>query len=1200
LKITPSYISDLVNFYSNTEQPSWEFDPSGKDMRNLQVQGAAKVYNLLDRYGIALLADEVGMGKTIQALTVCAALWNEKPNARVLILAPRDEIAQNWMKEYQTFIRYHYRSNDNIVKSISGNEPIKKMIFCQNFYQLVHEIQQGWGQLFIGKISSFSSLMSRKDIIGRLEKLNITGTKKIKDLQGERDRELNDEVITLLKKEIVRHSDDEKPFFDLVIIDEAHYLRNKQGNSLKVGSATEFFGNPNDSESVSIAKKVLLLTATPNHSSSRDIESIVSYFTNRFQNQPYHSILETICVRRLRRLSENGYNKYNYRKEIPAQSSFDKNPLGEIFFGLYQHELAKAVNQKKIDGINGKGASQMMKYLEGVEFIPFEKSTEKNEEVEQEINHVSSDYTNGADAELLLTISKKYKDIFGFEPGHPKYNKLIEDLTTKHNNEKAVVFVRRIPSVFEISKRVIDFYDQQMWSIFDGTDLGKISFDKVDRKVFRKITYSLKNDQEVDDEVISNSNEKEKNIPSSRVLNLFKVVKNDTIRTTDASNFRLRFTHSKSSVFSLFFSPGEDYFSKPYVSFQSYRFDTAGDRLENFYSSALLQRANRLEKGISKDLLSSLLPKLPIENDYEEKNEVLPTLITVFWEQYLSDENIEPVIRANVKNAYEGFTLYEKEAFSNFLEKGVLLASEALVWLYRIFISIDATAEDKPIAVYLKFIDHVQRELKDQRLYNQIAESILHFRQIYTKVFSINGNKMLIEETWDSFNNAQPIYPYNADNSSKKILRCFNTPFYPDFLVATSVLQEGVNLQYFCDTIYHYGMAWTPGDNEQRIGRVDRMFGKIERRLKEDSSSNLHIYYPYLKDTVDEDQLARFVKRKYKEEQLIDIGSGFEEKTDYDLADNDNDAWKEFLRVPAKNEILDPFPVDLEEFNGIGVKAKQVKSFSLEDFFQTIATSISEITQFRPQIYSINQQHEQKILVDPILPGGRNQPVVIDLIYDHIGSGFSGYSVYCLQMKTPLAPFNKYTILRDQFEDPALQSVYLPGVKLCLDQSQTSCNSWGIYMSIELPLFIKDIDINPLSSEEIQEAFTTLVICADKTEAKLFVRDISKDELNLSTNQLSKSGNRGFRKAKIQNSIHSWSTKGNYHILESIAEKSTVGANYGRTALILNHENLFIKTFSENNQWKHQVAYLNKDAFKDELDLLEKHYSIFLANQKWK
>lgn len=153
-------------------------------MRNLQVQGAAKVYNLLEVQKLALLADEVGMGKTIQALAVCAALWNEKPDARVLILAPRDEIAQNWLREYQTFIRHHYRSNDNVVKSISGQEPVKKMIYCQNLYKLVHEIQQGWGKLFIGKISSFSSLMSRKDIIGRVEQLNIRGTARLKQLQG--------------------------------------------------------------------------------------------------------------------------------------------------------------------------------------------------------------------------------------------------------------------------------------------------------------------------------------------------------------------------------------------------------------------------------------------------------------------------------------------------------------------------------------------------------------------------------------------------------------------------------------------------------------------------------------------------------------------------------------------------------------------------------------------------------------------------------------------------------------------------------------------------------------------------------------------------------------------------------------------------------------------------------------------------------
>ena len=47
-------------------------------------------------------------------------------------------------------------------------------------------------------------------------------------------------------------------------------------------------------------------------------------------------------------------------------------------------------------------------------------------------------------------------------------------------------------------------------------------------------------------------------------------------------------------------------------------------------------------------------------------------------------------------------------------------------------------------------------------------------------------------------------------------------------------------------------------------------------------------------------------------------------------------------------------------------------------------------------------------------------------------------------------------------------------------------NSWGIYMSTELPLFVEDLSVNPLSVEEIQEAFSSLVICADTTESVIF------------------------------------------------------------------------------------------------------------------
>jgi hypothetical protein len=297
---------------------------------------------------------------------------------------------------------------------------------------------------------------------------------------------------------------------------------------------------------------------------------------------------------------------------------------------------------------------------------------------------------------------------------------------------------------------------------------------------------------------------------------------------------------------------------------------------------------------------------------------------------------------------------------------------------------------------------------------------------------------------------------------------------------------------------------------------------------------------------------------------------------------------------------MDPYPVDLKEFDGIKLHRKILNHFSLEDFYQSIVNGISKLTQFQPQLYVINQKNEHRILVDPVLSGSRHQPIVIELVYDHIGSGFTGKSVYCLKMKTPLAPYSKYRHLKDLFYDAAIQSVYHPGVKLCIDPVQMSGNSWGIYMSTELPLFVEDLSINPLSEEEIQEAFSSLVICADTTESLIFQRDLRKEELNLVIGDLRKETNRVFRKAEKQTRLNKWLTKDSYHILETIVEQSEVSSFFEKQALVMNHESMYVKTFSEKGVWKHQVAFLNKDAFKDELDLLEKHYKVFLNEKHWK
>jgi hypothetical protein len=1195
MKVTPEYIASLINYQSNGVE--WNYNPEGKDMRNLQVKGSARVFNLLEEHKLALLADEVGMGKTIQSLSVCAALWNQKPTARILVLVPRDEIAKNWEKEYMTFVRHHYRNNDDIVKTVSGQLPVKKMIFTTNLYALTQEVQQDWGQFFIGKISSFSCLMAGDKSIERLRKLGIGNLDKAIELSQEEGMKYNEELMRLIREEILSYSTENEPYFDLIIIDEAHYLRRKDGNSLRVNAATTFFGEPGNANPKPITDKVLLLTATPNHSSSKDIGKIISYFSNKFDGQDYADILKKICVRRLRRLSSRGLNKYNYRKEIASQSNFNDNPLSEMFFALYQHELAKEVHKNKSLGQGGKGISRMMKYLEGVEFIPHDNEQIIVEETDEESKLVSSDFSNGSDADLLLGISRKFKEVFDTDPKHPKYDKLVDDLTIKHTGEKVVVFVRRIPSVFEIAKRIMSFYDMEMWSLLQSKHFSSLNYNALDRKSFISIAQKSAIEETIQEE---NTEEKEieeslGNIPQSKVLGLFKIIKNDPNRATDAAYFRLRFSHSKPSIFSIFFSPGEDYYSKSYGNLTSYRFNVGNKELENYYNSCLIHRTSKLKNNTtSKDIQSILLTKNPVEHGKENKLESFPTLITLFL-TLLTEDTENKSENERITSTYLDFDYYEREAFSNFIEKGTLLASQAVVWMYDIYRRVQSS-ENRPLIQYVKFCELVKLELKEQRLFDQLKESVLHFRTIYTKVFSINGQVNLLEESWDSFNNAQPIYPYNADNSNQKVLRCFNTPFYPDFLVATSVLQEGVNLQYFCNTIYHYGMAWTPGDNEQRIGRIDRMFSKIERKLEKEPDSNLNIYYPYLKDTIDEEQLSRFVKRKYNEETLIDKGTVVETAEGFSIEETENENWGIYLRIPEKNEISDPYPALIQDFKGIKPPIIDFKTTSLNDFYNAISSAITELDLFKSEVFFIDQNENQKLLIDPSLSNKRKQPVIAELLFDAIGTGMKGKSVYCLRMRTPLAAMSKLKNIRQNFiNNNFIQSEYDPGIKLCLDQTQTSGSIWGIYMACELPLFIEDFKINPLSKNEIQDIFIRLVTCADLTEIELFKQDITKEVLNLPTQEYDLKKQLGFRSAKQSALPKNWVLNGAF-ITQEITLDNITFYDIEKQSLLFNHSNLYVKAYFDGLFWKAQIAHTTKDPNPEEFELMEKHLKVFKSN----
>jgi hypothetical protein len=63
-----------------------------------------------------------------------------------------------------------------------------------------------------------------------------------------------------------------------------------------------------------------------------------------------------------------------------------------------------------------------------------------------------------------------------------------------------------------------------------------------------------------------------------------------------------------------------------------------------------------------------------------------------------------------------------------------------------------------------------------------------------------------------------------------QVRQAFNTPFWPNVLVTTSVGQEGLDFHPWCRSIAHWDPARGPVDLEQREGRVDRYAGLSIRR----------------------------------------------------------------------------------------------------------------------------------------------------------------------------------------------------------------------------------------------------------------------------------------------------------------------------------------------------------------------------------
>ena len=165
--LRPEQVTQWINF--DAQDPEWRYViGASPNMASRQTEGVAHLWNLLSNHGVALLADEVGMGKTFQALGVAALLWRMKPDAKVLVMAPNRDICAHWKREFTSFARFHYREADERVKASRTGQPVPVVESYFRLRELAAAIecrstQASPANLYLTTIHSLSGLVETSD-----------------------------------------------------------------------------------------------------------------------------------------------------------------------------------------------------------------------------------------------------------------------------------------------------------------------------------------------------------------------------------------------------------------------------------------------------------------------------------------------------------------------------------------------------------------------------------------------------------------------------------------------------------------------------------------------------------------------------------------------------------------------------------------------------------------------------------------------------------------------------------------------------------------------------------------------------------------------------------------------------------------------------------------------------------------------------
>jgi hypothetical protein len=907
--ITPADVAGLVDFRVAGDERM-------DSMHDLQCRGVAGLWNILCERPYSYLADEVGMGKTYQALGLASLLWSVKPDARIVFICPAEKLQRQWETKYRSFFTHNYRQGrgDDRVSSVLTGEPVHRPLLAPRLEAWVRALGSGEPTAAFLRLPSFRRPVwiqnPKKGEIRALwnDKAAWMASLGLREWAGDPGRSAPwtasynfnlafGQALNGLLDELGRG----EPAIDLVVVDEAQNLRNSgygdtggnQGNSV----FHAIFGGQ--------VRHWLFLSATPAHSGVHDLCNVLNHYPQA-DHEPVppellsdlpalQATLERFLIRRQRKYlvggQSPGVGRTEYREhDIEAMSTDADRPLDALAMGLVQKGLVPVLEARNnryhigfLSSFESLQASVRDRQPPTADSRDAERDPGATEGEEDWHSKPTQDEPEAPDTKFIAGLAERFEAEFGHPLAHPKLDTVAAQLAQaafrNPRPEKALVFTRRRSTTGALRDRLDWHFHRAIEDrIEDGFGLA--------------IDWERGFGGGPDDAAFDEDDDDERAVDEQSSRELARAFQKGGWLN------RYRLTFARTGRNALFFE--EPWLGRlareqgeeprrlaeriPKLLWAKSRSDAtvragARDALLRARRLQWLSRHAARELGLPADWCAWLAERYPdCEPTVSPHRRPSPDhdLVTfrslwVAWDERLCGTDLALPMPTGA--AFDPASLWRREVLKLVIRKTLLLGDAILD-----LAAADETSCRTPDDLADRWLDWLTGSTVGAvRMRTILAEWIQHLPLILRHALELDEAQLpsLARRGRLPLLESRPPAASIVGGGHRVAVDQFLLPGAPFVIACTDTLKEGVNLHLFCDRVLHYGVAWTSGDLEQRIGRVDRFFSLVERKLAQSPGPppaipKLEVHYPHVRPSLERAQVQRVMARKKDVELLLD------------------------------------------------------------------------------------------------------------------------------------------------------------------------------------------------------------------------------------------------------------------------------------------------------------------------------------------